>query len=163
MCRQMPTRKCPPTGCPADGPCARFESDDETPWLGGAARIEPKMDEPGPVELAVESDLAGSADKVKPGKLALAQLARKLARVIDRRGDEESASQTAKAVDTLRILMNQIMSGEDANPDEQSQLARILGSPSAGGAAVSAEIRYPKEPRADDAGTGGREDSDGVG
>jgi hypothetical protein len=102
--------------------------------------------EPGPVELAVESDLSGAADRVKTGKLALAQLARKLARVIDRRGDEESASQTAKAVDTLRILINQIMSGEDANPDEQEQLSHLLGTPSAGGSAVSAEVRYPKEP-----------------
>jgi hypothetical protein len=124
---------------------------------------EPKPYEPGPVELAVEADLVGAADKVKPGRLALAQLARKLSRVIDRRGDEESASQTAKAVDTLRILMNQIMSGEDANPDEQIQLAHILGSPSAGGFAVSAEVRYPKVTRADDVGPGGGGDRDSAG
>lgn len=34
-CRRMETRRCPdiwPKGC-ATRPCARFESDDETPWL----------------------------------------------------------------------------------------------------------------------------------
>lgn len=34
-CREMPTRHCPATyeGVCGDRPCARFESDDETPWL----------------------------------------------------------------------------------------------------------------------------------
>lgn len=32
QCRQMETRVCPPMGC-VDKPCARFESDDPTPWL----------------------------------------------------------------------------------------------------------------------------------
>lgn len=33
MCRRMETRRCPTLeGC-GDTPCARFESDDETPWL----------------------------------------------------------------------------------------------------------------------------------
>jgi hypothetical protein len=139
-CRNLPTRTCPPAwplGC-AERPCARLESDDEAPWLASL-----KL---GPIEKSVEEDLAAVADKVRPGKLALAALARKLARVIDKRGDEESASQTAKAVDTLRILINQIMSGEDANQDEQARLETILGTPSAGGSAVSAEVRYPKEP-----------------
>lgn len=34
-CRLMPTRRCPDVfteGC-AEGACARFESDDEAPWL----------------------------------------------------------------------------------------------------------------------------------
>lgn len=127
------------------------------------ADARPKLYEPGPIEQAVEADLAGAADKIRSGRQALAALARKLSRVLDKRGDDEPASQTAKAVDTLRILMNQIMSGEDANPDEQNQLAAILGSPSAGGSAVSAEVRYPKVTRPDDAGTGGGEDRDGVG
>jgi hypothetical protein len=118
---------------------------------------------PGPIEESVNADLAGADDRIQAGKRALAALARKLARVIDKRGDDEPASQTAKAVDTLRILMNQIMSGEDANPDEQEQLSRLLGSPSAGGSSMSAEIRYPKEPRPDDVGAGGREDRGSAG
>lgn len=118
---------------------------------------------PGPIEESVNADLAGADEKIKAGKRALAALARKLARVIDKRGDDEPASQTAKAVDTLRILMNQIMSGEDANPDEQNQLAHILGSPSAGGSAVSAEIRYPKVTGSDDVGSGSGGDRDGAG
>lgn len=35
-CRVMPTRRCPPAYegvCGEDRPCARFESEDETPWL----------------------------------------------------------------------------------------------------------------------------------
>lgn len=34
-CRQMPTRNCPAAygAVCGDRPCARFESDDETPWL----------------------------------------------------------------------------------------------------------------------------------
>lgn len=34
-CREMPTRHCPAVyvGVCGDRPCARFESDDETPWL----------------------------------------------------------------------------------------------------------------------------------
>lgn len=34
-CRVMPTRSCPRAyaGVCGDRPCARFESDDETPWL----------------------------------------------------------------------------------------------------------------------------------
>lgn len=30
-CRLMETRDCPPAGC-VDKPCARFESEDPTPW-----------------------------------------------------------------------------------------------------------------------------------
>jgi hypothetical protein len=104
----------------------------------------PAPREVGPIELAVESDLAGMADKVKPGRYALAALARKLARVIDARGDEEPASQTARAVDTLRITMNQITAGEEVDADVKQQLERLLGTPSAGGSTVSAEVRYPK-------------------
>lgn len=35
-CREMPTRHCPTVYdavCGDDRPCARYESDDETPWL----------------------------------------------------------------------------------------------------------------------------------
>lgn len=33
-CRRMETRKCPTLeGCSDDSPCARLESNDETPWL----------------------------------------------------------------------------------------------------------------------------------
>jgi hypothetical protein len=100
----------------------------------------------GPIEQAVEDDLASMAAKVKLGRRALAESARKLARVLDARGDEEPASQTAKAVDTLRITMNQIAAGEEADANVQDQLQQLLGTPSAGGSAVSAEVRYPKEP-----------------
>lgn len=40
-CREMLTRRCPasygPAGC-GERPCARFESDDETPWLAAERR-----------------------------------------------------------------------------------------------------------------------------
>lgn len=108
------------------------------------AEPEPKPREIGPVETAVEQDLAGMTDRLKPGRYALAALARKLARVIDARGDEEPASQTAKAVDTLRITMNQIAAGEEVDANVQDQLSEWLSRPSAGGSAVSAEVRYPK-------------------
>lgn len=35
-CREMPTRHCPASYgeiCGDDRPCARYESEDETPWL----------------------------------------------------------------------------------------------------------------------------------
>lgn len=142
-CRILDARQCPSqwsAGC-GDRPCARFESDDETPWIQ-----EPQAREVGPVEKAVEDDLAALAERIRPGKFALAALARKLARVIDARGDEEPASQTAKAVDTLRITLNQIMTGEDANSHDRELLAELLSTPSSGGAPVSAEVRYPKDP-----------------
>jgi hypothetical protein len=115
------------------------------------------------VEQAVEQDLLALADRVRPGKLVLAALARKLARVLDKRGDEEPASQTAKAVDTLRITMNQLTSGEEHDPDREQQLAAILGTPTAGGSAVSPEVRYPKVTRPADLGPGGGEDRDSTG
>lgn len=107
-------------------------------------KVEPRK--PGPIELAFERDLNGMASRVKAGKYALVEAARKLARVLDARGDEEPASQTAKAVDTLRITMNQIATGETEDANVQAQLAIALGTPGAGGSAVSAEVRYPKEP-----------------
>ena len=137
----MDTRPCPSSfleGCPV-GECARLESDDETPWLAEPGRT------PGQIEQAIEADLLALADNVKAGKLGLAALARKLARVIDARGDDEPPSQLAKAADTLRITMNQIASGEEANTDVRQQLEYLLSRPSAGGSAMSAEVRYPKE------------------
>lgn len=108
---------------------------------------EPGPREPGPIEVAVKADLAALAERVRPGKLALAAMALKLARVLDTRGDEEPASQTAKAVDTLRITMNQLTAGEDHDPEEQQRISDFLGTPSAGGSSVSAPIRYPAKPR----------------
>ena len=43
-CREMPTRHCPAVYeavCGESRPCARFESNDETPWLPELARPEP--------------------------------------------------------------------------------------------------------------------------
>jgi hypothetical protein len=125
--------------------------------------VEPKPRESGPIERAIEQDLAGMGDRVRPGRLALAEAARKLARVLDARGDEEPASQTAKAVDTLRITMNQIASGEGVDANVQDELAAWLSSPESGRPPVSAEIRYPKEPRAADVGPAGGGDSGSAG
>ncbi|GGQ48651.1 hypothetical protein [Streptomyces asoensis] len=49
-CRVMDTRTCPPTynGPCGDRPCARFESDDPTPWLDTAPAAEPPADDADP-------------------------------------------------------------------------------------------------------------------
>jgi hypothetical protein len=61
-CRVMPTRGCPPSyaGVCGPRPCARYESEDETPWTQ-------EVDEPGPsVESFVEF-----ASILRPDRLAL--------------------------------------------------------------------------------------------
>lgn len=118
----------------------------------------------GPIETSVTADVESlGVVATQAGRRTLAAMALKLARSLDVRGDEESPSQTAKAVDTLRITMSQLMRGDDHDPDLQRRLADILGMPTAGGSAVSAEVRYPKKPRPDDVGAGGRADSDSAG
>lgn len=41
-CREMPTRHCPAAidAVCGDRPCARYESDDETPWLPEVEHVE---------------------------------------------------------------------------------------------------------------------------
>lgn len=43
-CRRIPTRHCPVIydGVCGDRPCARYESDDETPWLPELTRSRPQ-------------------------------------------------------------------------------------------------------------------------
>lgn len=50
VCRVMDTRTCPPAynGPCGDRPCARFESDDPTPWLDTAPAAEPPADDADP-------------------------------------------------------------------------------------------------------------------
>lgn len=118
----------------------------------------------GPIEEAIRQDIGSLGDTAsRAGRRTLAAMALKLARALDVRGDDEAPSQTAKAVDTLRITLRQMMQGDDHDPDLARQIAELLGTPSAGGAPVSAEVRYPKKPRAADAGPGGRADSNGFG
>lgn len=99
---------------------------------------------PGPIESALEQDLA-RADLSAAGKPTLAAMARKLARVIDRRGEDEPASQTAKAVETLRITMDKILARETDDPDTKRRLEEILQTPSDGGSSVPPALRYPPE------------------
>lgn len=110
--------------------------------------------EVGPVETAVEADL-GDLGMLRTGQAYLAASARKLARVIDARGDDEAASTLAKAVDTLRAVMNQLMARESSDPNELRDLGVILSTPSGGGSSMSPPLRYPKVPKPANAGSGG--------
>jgi hypothetical protein len=98
----------------------------------------------GPIEKALEDDLT-RADLTAAGKGTLAAMARKLARVIDARGEDEPASQTAKAIETLRITLDKIMAKETDDPDTKRRLEEILQSPDSGGSSVSPPLRYPPE------------------
>ena len=100
-------------------------------------------DERGPVELGVEADLEGV--ELGRGKYALAAAVRKLARVIDARGEDEPASQTAKAIETLRITMNQIHSKDSHDPQLVQQLLAGLQTPNSGGSPVPPALRYPPQ------------------
>jgi hypothetical protein len=99
----------------------------------------------GPIEKAVAADIAALGKLTRVGQGTLAALALKLARVLDVRGDEEPASQTAKAVDTLRITMGKLTEVDDRDPDAQDKLSALLSSPDYGGSEVSATVRYPQE------------------
>lgn len=105
---------------------------------------EPK--EPGEVERAVETDLAALA-RIGVGKVFLAASARKLARAIDARGDDEAPSALAKAVDSLFKVMNALMAKDEGGRDDRSRLEEALGVSDSGSSAVSPPLRYPPEPR----------------
>jgi len=149
--------------CVFDPRCPEFEADCKH-HVDAPQPADPAEVLYGPIETAVRAEIDRLAERAsRPGKLVLAAMAVKLSRVLDVRGDDEPASQTAKAVDTLRITMGQLLQGDRHDPDEQRKLEHILGSPSSGGSPVSAEVRYPKKPRADDPGSGGGEDRAGDG
>jgi hypothetical protein len=97
----------------------------------------------GPVEAAVEEDLAGL--NLRSGQATLAAMARKLARTIDARGDDEAASALAKAVDTLRQVLNQLMAKEVNSPDDARRLEQLLGAVDFGSSALSPPLRYPPD------------------
>lgn len=98
--------------------------------------------EPGPIATALEVDLSG-ADLSVRGRGTLAAMARKLARVIDARGEDEPASQTAKAIETLRITMDKILTRETDDPDTKRRLEELLSTPGDGGSSVPPALRYP--------------------
>ena len=100
--------------------------------------------EPGPVEQGVEADIAAMG-RIPQGRITLAAMARKLARTIDARGDDEAASALAKAVDTLRQVMNQLMAREVSDPNAYNALEEALGRPDAGSSSVSPPLRYPPD------------------
>jgi hypothetical protein len=112
--------------------------------------------EPGPIEQAVAADIERLGELTRIGQGTLAALALKLARVLDVRGDEEPASQTAKAVDTLRITMSKLTEEDTSDPGIQDKLGALLSSPDYGGSPVSATLRYPKKPGTADARRGRR-------
>lgn len=111
--------------------------------------------EPGDVERGVLADLAAMGT-VPTGRAYLRASALKLARTIDARGDDEAASALAKAVDTLRQTMNQLMAKEVSAPDARGSLERLLSDPDAGSPSVSPALRYPPEPGKADRRTGNR-------
>lgn len=56
-CRVQDTRGCPrvyDTGCP--GKCARFDSDDDTPWLAELAQEQPSREVPVAVRVVLRDD-----------------------------------------------------------------------------------------------------------
>jgi hypothetical protein len=120
-------------------------------------------DEPGAIEKAVLSDLQKIGELTKAGQATNAALAIKLARVLDARGDDEPASQTAKAVDTLRITMSKLTEAEYGDPDEKKRLGALLSSPNYGGSEVSATVRYPPQSGTADPRRRRRKDRDGAG
>jgi hypothetical protein len=107
------------------------------------------------VELGVVADLE-ALGTVPRGRAAMKAMALKLARTIDARGDDEAASALAKAVDTLRQVMGQLMAREVNDPNASGELERLLSDPDNGSPAVSPPLRYPKEPRPANGGTGNR-------
>ena len=109
-------------------------------------KTDEKPREVGPIEQAVEGDLALMGQLTRPGQATLAAMARKLARALDARGDEESPSQTAKAIETLRTTMAQITTREAHNPDDADSLGKILGTPDVGGLAGAAPVRNTTQP-----------------
>jgi hypothetical protein len=100
--------------------------------------------QPGPVELAVEADLK-ALGRVGVGRIFLAESARKVARAIDARGDDEAPSALAKAVDTLFKVMNALMAKDEGGTDDRGRLEQALGVSDSGSAAVSPPLRYPPE------------------
>lgn len=111
--------------------------------------------EPGPVEKAVEADIA-SIGRIGLGRVFMAESARKLARAIDARGDDEAPSALAKAVDSLFKVMNALAAKDDGGSDDRGRLEEALGVSDAGSVAMSPPLRYPKEPRPADGRTGNR-------
>jgi hypothetical protein len=132
----------PPTvwWCREDERCADIKC-----VSAGHTLTEGKPRGPGPIELALEDDL-GRADLDGAGRKTLAAMARKLARVIDARGEDEPASQTAKAIETLRITLDKILSRETDDPDVKRRLEALLQTPSDGGSSVPPALRYPPKP-----------------
>jgi hypothetical protein len=102
--------------------------------------------EPGAVEKAVETDIA-SIGRIGLGRVFLAESARKLARAIDARGDDEAPSALAKAVDSLFKVMGALAAKDDGGTDDRRTLEQALGVSDSGTPAVSPPLRYPPEPR----------------
>jgi hypothetical protein len=101
--------------------------------------------EPGPVEKAVETDIE-HIGRIGLGRVFLAESARKLARAIDARGDDEAPSALAKAVDSLFKVMGALAAKDDGGTDDRRQLEQALGVSDSGTPAVSPPFRYPPEP-----------------
>lgn len=114
-----------------------------------------KPREPGPVETAVETDIQ-AIGRIGLGKVFMAESARKLARAIDARGDDEAPSALAKAVDSLFKVMNALAAKDDGGANDRSQLEQALSVSDDGSAAVSPPLRYPEEPRPANRRTGNR-------
>lgn len=100
----------------------------------------------GEVEKAIEADLA-SLGQLRTGQVFLAASARKLARAIDARGDDESPSSLAKAIDSLFKVMAALLAKESSDPNDLRRLEQIFGTPDAGSPAMSPALRYPPQPR----------------
>lgn len=111
--------------------------------------------EPGAVEQGVLADLE-ALGTLPPGRSGLRAMALKLARTIDARGDDEAASALAKAVDTLRQVLNQLMAREVSDPNALGELGNVLGTPDDGSPEMSPAFRYPPQPGSANGRTGNR-------
>jgi hypothetical protein len=111
--------------------------------------------EPGPVERAVEADIE-AIGRIGLGRVFMAESARKLARAIDARGDDEAPSALAKAVDSLFKVMNALAAKDDGGTDDRGRLEEALGVSDAGSPSLSPPLRYPKESGPADGGPGDR-------
>jgi hypothetical protein len=129
--------------CRTDGEPATFRCRERLHDVAEGGKDERK---PGPVEAAVESDIA-AIGRIGLGRVFMAESARKLARAIDARGDDEAPSALAKAVDSLFKVMNALAAKDDGGMDDRSELERALGVSDDGSPAVSAPLRYPPETR----------------
>ncbi|NUP19245.1 MAG: hypothetical protein HOZ81_24765 [Streptomyces sp.] len=110
-CRIMETRTCPESynGPCGDRPCARFESEDPTPWEGSAK----------PITTTVISNWLPMSEQQRRDKQELAGM---VGEFIDAQEQQARADRRAE----LRSLLDTAMRGSHASSDEEARLVRHI-------------------------------------